>query len=150
VGGQMFPPELADRPVLASLALAGLVTVVSLALTLMIFLTAYVNQDAKRRGMNSTVWTLLCIVFFPAYLVLGFVIYLLVREPLPYACPRCQTLVGPRFNFCPNCKCNLHPACPQCKQEVAETDKYCPYCACDLVAARRGDSRTSDLSAPGT
>lgn len=133
---QIFPPELAGHPALQSLALAGIVTGASLAFAVIIFVTAYVNQDAKRRGMNSTVWTLVCIIFFPAYLVLGFVIYLLVREPLPYPCPRCQTLVGPRFNFCPNCKCNLHPACPQCKQEIAETDKFCPYCACDLVAAR--------------
>jgi len=147
---QIFPPELAGHRALQSLALAGIVTGVSLAFALIIFLTAYVNQDAKRRGMNSTVWTLVCVIFFPAYLVLGFVIYLLVREPLPYPCPRCQTLVGPRFNFCPNCKCNLHPACPQCKQEVAETDKYCPYCACDLTATRSEAGRTGELSEAGS
>jgi len=143
---QIFPPELAAHPILQSLALAGIITGASLVFALIIFLTAYVNQDAKRRGMNSTVWTLVCLIFFPAYLVLGFLVYLLVREPLPYPCPRCQAPVGPRFNFCPNCKCNLHPSCPQCKQEIAETDKYCPNCACDLVAARGEASRLSETS----
>jgi len=41
--------------------------------------------------------------------------------------------VNARFNFCPNCKCNLHPACPQCQREVSDTDKFCPYCATDLA-----------------
>jgi double zinc ribbon protein len=136
MGHEIFPPELAGHPALQSLALAGIITGAAIGFSLLIFLTAYVNQDAKRRGMNSTLWTLLCLIFFPAYLVLGFVIYLLVREPLPYACPRCQATVGARFNFCPNCKCNLHPACPQCNQEVAETDKFCPNCAYDLAGTK--------------
>jgi predicted amidophosphoribosyltransferase len=57
----------------------------------------------------------------------------LMREPLPYPCPQCGTPVGARFNFCPNCKCNLHPTCGQCKNEVAELDKFCPYCGNDLT-----------------
>jgi predicted amidophosphoribosyltransferase len=44
-------------------------------------------------------------------------------------------MVNARFNFCPSCKCNLHPACLQCKREVAELDKFCPYCGNDLKAA---------------
>jgi len=43
--------------------------------------------------------------------------------------------VGARFNFCPNCKCNLHPSCPQCKSEVGELDKFCPHCGNDLKTA---------------
>jgi len=42
--------------------------------------------------------------------------------------------VDARFNFYPNCKCNLHPSCSQCKREIAETDKYCPYYRNDLGA----------------
>src|SRR6266481_980123 len=68
------------------------------------------------------------------YFAIGFILYFQVREPLPFSCPRCSTMVGARFNFCPNCKCNLHPSCPNCKREVAETDKFCPYCAQDLVS----------------
>src|SRR5258707_11157794 len=113
-------------------ALFGIITGVSLVFAVMIFMVGYVNKDAKRRGMHSALWTFLVLVLMPGYLVLGFIIYLLMREPLPYNCPQCGTTVGARFNFCPNCKCNLHPACPQCKREVAETDKFCPYCGQDL------------------
>jgi hypothetical protein len=133
--GEIFPPELKNNPTLASLALAGIITSVALVLGASLFLFGYVNRDAKRRGMNSTLWTLLVILLFPAYFALGFIIYFLMREPLPYPCPQCGNTVGARFNFCPNCKCNLYPACPQCKREVVETDKFCPYCGNDLKTA---------------
>ena len=133
--GDMFPPELRDHPVVQSFALAGIVTAVSFFLAVFIFLVGYVNRDAKRRGMNSGLWTFLVIILWPAYFAIGFIIYFLMRQPLPYSCPQCATSVGARYNFCPNCKCNLHPSCPQCKQEVVESDKYCPYCAQDLRAA---------------
>jgi hypothetical protein len=135
-GGELFPPGLQDRPGLASLALAGVVTVVSLLLTSLIFMIAYVNRDASRRGMNSTLWTILVLIFLPTWGLIGLVIYLLMREPLPYPCPECGTTVNARFNFCPNCKCNLHPTCPQCKREVGELDKFCPHCGNDLKAAK--------------
>jgi hypothetical protein len=134
-GNNMFPWELRDNPVLASFAMAGVVTAVSILMAIIIFLVAYVNRDAKRRGMNSGLWTLLVLVLLPGYLVIGFMVYFLMREPLPYNCPQCGTTVGGRFNFCPNCKLNLQPSCPQCKREVAETDKFCPYCAHDLPTA---------------
>jgi hypothetical protein len=134
-GNFMFPWELRDNPALASLALAGIVTAASLSMAIIIFLVAYVNRDAARRGMNSGLWTLLVLILTPNTLILGPVIYFLMREPLPYPCPACGTTVGARFNFCPNCKCNLYPSCPQCKHEVAEIDKFCPYCGNDLKAA---------------
>jgi MFS family permease len=145
-GNDMFPPELRDHPGLASLALTGLVTAASLGLAIMIFLVAYVNRDAKRRGMNSALWTILVIILLPAWGFIGFVIYFLMREPLPYPCPQCGNTVGARFNFCPNCKCNLHPSCPQCKNEVSETDKFCPNCGNDLKAA----TETVEVSSPSS
>jgi hypothetical protein len=142
-GNEMFPPELRYDPVLASLALAGLVTLVSFFLATLIFLIAYVNRDAARRGMNATLWTILVIILSPAWGFIGFVIYYLMREPLPYPCPQCGATVGARFNFCPNCKCNLHPSCPQCKHEVAELDKFCPNCGNDLKQTVAPDSLAS-------
>jgi ABC-type Fe3+ transport system permease subunit len=130
--GDLFPYELRDTPALAYLALAGIITGASLIVATLIFMIAYVNRDAKRRNMNSTLWTLLAIILLPGYLIIGFMVYFLMREPLPYPCPQCGTSVGARFNFCPNCKCNLHPSCPNCKREVVETDKFCPYCSNDL------------------
>jgi hypothetical protein len=133
--GSAFPWELGDNFALASAALAGIITAVSICMASMILLIAYVNRDAKRREMNSALWTLLVILLLPAWGFIGFVIYFLMREPLPYPCPQCGKSVGARFNFCPNCKCNLHPSCPNCKREVVETDKFCPYCAQELGAA---------------
>jgi hypothetical protein len=131
-GNTMFPWELRDNPVLASFALAGIVTMVSLTMAILIFLIAYVNRDALRRGMSAGLWTILVIILLPAWGFIGFIIYFLMREPLPYPCPACGNSVGARFNFCPNCKCNLQPSCPQCKREIAETDKFCPFCGNDL------------------
>jgi double zinc ribbon protein len=129
------PPEVRGSVDLAVLAIAGIITGVSLFLSAFILMLGYVNRDARRRGMNPALWTLLVLVLSPGYVGIGFIIYFLIREPLPYPCPRCHNLVGPRFNFCPNCKCNLHPSCPNCKMEIAETDKFCPYCATDLKPA---------------
>ena len=137
-GDQIFPPEFKDNLVLASLALAGIVTAASLGMAIFIFLIAYVNRDAKRRGMHSALWTLLALLLSWPFPFLGVIIYFLMREPLPYPCPACGTNVGARFNFCPNCKCNLHPACPQCKREVAETDKFCVNCGQDLTHTATG------------
>ena len=143
-GDQIFPPELSEHGhiVLASLALAGLVTLVGIFCAAFIFLTAYVNRDAARRGMNAALWTILILIFLPTWGLIGLVIYFLMREPLPYPCPQCGASVSARFNFCPNCKCNLQPSCPQCKREVAELDKFCPYCGSDLATAR------TDLAPP--
>lgn len=147
--GQIFPPELKDDPALAALALAGLVTLMSFVFASLIFMIAYVNRDASRRGMNSALWTILVIVFIPTWGLVGLIIYLLMREPLPYPCPQCGNTVGARFNFCPNCKCNLHPSCPNCKREVAETDKFCPYCGNDLAAGAPID-RVQPSPSPAT
>jgi Double zinc ribbon len=144
--GEIFPPELKNNPAMASLALAGIITSVALILGASLFLFGYVNRDAKRRGMNSTLWTLLVILLFPAYFALGFIIYFLMREPLPYPCPQCGNTVGARFNFCPSCKCNLYPSCPQCKREVVETDKFCPYCGNDLKAAASTEAAVQSSS----
>jgi hypothetical protein len=104
---------------------------IALCVDFLLLLFGYVNRDAKRRGMNSTLWTVLSI--FVPYLI-GVIIYFLIREPLPYNCPQCGAIVSARFNFCPECKYNLRPSCPQCKREVRMEDKYCPYCGQELAA----------------
>jgi hypothetical protein len=135
-GGQIFPDDsLRGEPALSCLALAGMITVVAITLTAWLMMLGYVYRDAKRRGMNAGLWTLLVLILSPAYLLIGLIIYLLIREPLPYTCPKCGATVNARFNFCPNCKYNLHPACPQCQHEVADDDKFCPYCAAELHPA---------------
>jgi len=136
-GGPVFPGDgsLVNHPVLSCLGLASVITVVSFFLAVWLFMLGYVYRDAKRRGMNAGLWTLLVLILSPAYVFIGLIIYLLIREPLPYTCPQCAATVSARFNFCPNCKYNLHPACPQCQREVADTDKFCPFCATELSHA---------------
>jgi hypothetical protein len=138
---EVFGPELDNDPGAAGAALFGIITAASLVFAIYIFLVGYVNKDAKRRGMHSGLWTFLVIVLTPGYFILGFIIYLLMREPLPYNCPQCGATVGARFNFCPNCKCNLRPACPSCKREVSETDKFCAFCGMELDAAKTSEPR---------
>src|ERR1700722_20187676 len=132
MGGELWPWVFRDNPVMASFSIAGVITLFAIFITSYLFLLGYVYRDAKRRGMHAGLWLLLILVLSPAYLGIGFLLYFFMREPLPYACPNCAATVGARYNFCPNCKTNLHPACPQCKQPVAETDKFCPNCACEL------------------
>jgi hypothetical protein len=146
VNPEVRPAELRDDVAVATLAVIGMITGVSIFLAAFILMLGYVYRDAKRRGMNPALWTLLVLVLSPGYVGIGFIIYFLIRDPLPYPCPRCSNLVGPRFNFCPNCKCDLHPSCPNCKQEIAETDKFCPYCANELGA--KGESPTPRLEMP--
>jgi len=121
-----LPPGLSGAA--AAFAVAGIVTAVSIPIVCLIFLIAYVNRDAKRRGMHSGLWTLLVIMLLPAWLFIGFVIYFLVREPLPYHCTQCGSMVSARFNYCPSCRYNLRPTCQHCQQEIGELDRFCPHC----------------------
>lgn len=128
----VWPEEFRDQPVIASLLLAGVITIIAIPLAAFLLMCGYVYRDAKRRGMHAGLWLMLILVLSPAYLAIGFLLYFFLREPLPFPCPQCGIMVGARFNFCPNCKNNLHPACPNCKQEVSEVDKFCPNCGNDL------------------
>jgi hypothetical protein len=129
-----FPPspEMLNYPVLACFALAGMITGVAFFISCLLFMFGYVYKDAQRRGMHPALWTLLVLILSPAYGIIGLIIYLLVREPLPFACPMCGATVSARYNFCSNCKYNLHPSCPQCQREIADTDKFCPQCGTEL------------------
>jgi hypothetical protein len=124
----LVPDTVRDYQILGPLALAGVVTAVALPVSIILFLVGYVYRDAKRRGMSAGAWTFLVIALMPAYLLLGFIVYFVMREPLPFDCPQCGTKVGARFNYCPNCKYDLHPSCPQCKREVLDGDKFCSFC----------------------
>ena len=141
-GGPVFPGDdsIPHDPLLSSLGLSAVIIFGAFSLFAILAMLGYVYCDAKRRGMNALLWTLLVLILSPAYLLIGLIIYLLVREPLPYQCPQCAATVSARFNFCPNCKYNLHPACPQCQREVSDSDKFCPYCAAELTPAPKTSS----------
>jgi len=94
-----------------------------------LLLIGYVNGDSKRRGMNSTLWTLL-VIFIPN--AIGFILYFLLRQPILVPCPQCGTATHANVNYCPKCKYNLRPTCPNCKHAISPEDRFCSYCAHEL------------------
>jgi RNA polymerase subunit RPABC4/transcription elongation factor Spt4 len=114
------PHDLPPRP---WLDLMGAVGALLLAATLL--LTGYIYADAKRRGMNAILWTLL-VLLIPK--PIGFIAYFLLRTPMRERCPKCNTPVGADFAFCPKCGNALAPACPGCGRAMRRDFVCCPYC----------------------
>lgn len=104
-------------------------TLAGSALGAVMLLVGYVNRDAKRRGMNHILWTILVLVVPNA---IGYIIYFVVRQPILGNCPQCGATTNPTFNFCPKCKFNLHPACPHCHRGIEAGATFCPYCSAEL------------------
>lgn len=95
-----------------------------------VLMVGYVTRDAKRRGMNVGLWTLL-VIFMPG--AIGLVVYFLLRQPLSVRCPQCSTELQPGYNFCPQCHFQLAPTCRECQHTVRITDTFCGYCGERLV-----------------
>jgi len=95
----------------------------------MILLIGYVNGDARRRGMNRVLWTLLAI-FIPNGI--GILLYFLLRKPRILTCPQCGAVVEPGFGFCPQCRHSLNATCPQCRRGVLAGGRFCPYCSAEI------------------
>lgn len=89
----------------------------------------YINRDAKRRGMNPILWTIVAVIIPNA---LGIILYFILRQPPGRACPQCGNAVQTGFNFCPRCSCKLSPSCSHCQRIVGIADVYCPYCGTSL------------------
>ncbi len=99
-------------------------------LTVPVLIGVYVYRDARRRGMNAVLWTLIAVVS-PA--LIGFIIYLLVRGNDPdLRCPKCQRAVAEAYAVCPHCGTKLRPVCPNCAFPVEPDWKVCPKCATPL------------------
>jgi hypothetical protein len=90
-----------------SLFLLAMMCVVGSLLAGLVLLTGYVNRDAKRRGMNAVLWTILVLVIPHA---LGFVVYFLVREPRRTPCPACAAPVPAGGSYCPSCGSKMDTA----------------------------------------
>lgn len=69
-----------------------------------ILVGVYVFRDARRRGMNAALWTLIAVL---VPILVGFIIYLLVRSSYPdLKCPsaalRCGKAMCPAPNAAPD------------------------------------------------
>lgn len=93
----------------------------------------YVYRDARRRGMNAVLWTLVAIL---APSLIGFIIYLLVRNSSSdMLCPRCDTPVKEDYVICPNCGAKLQPYCSNCATPLQPEWKVCPKCTQPIANA---------------
>lgn len=111
-------------------ALFSFILLIPIVLGLWVLIGVYVYRDAKRRGMNPALWTLIAILA-PAFI--GFIIYLLVRNSYSdLECPRCAAPVTEDYVVCPQCGARLRPSCPGCSAPVEEGWKVCPLCAAPL------------------
>jgi hypothetical protein len=93
----------------------------------------YVARDARRRRMNVALWTLLVIIIPNA---LGFIVYFLLREPVPATCPKCAASMRPEFAFCPACGEGLAPTCPGCRHPIEPDWTSCAFCGVKLAGER--------------
>ena len=100
------------------------------ALFIPIFIGVYVYKDAKIRGMNAALWTIIAV--FAPYLI-GLIIYLLVRGNYSnLKCPNCNETVNLDFVVCPTCGAKLKNTCPNCSYPCESTWTMCPQCATPL------------------
>jgi len=107
-----------------------LLVILAFALPVMLMITLFTWRDAKRRGMNPVLWSLIA-GFSPA--LMGFLIYLLVRSTHTHLlCTGCGSPVKPTDGSCPGCGAKLQPLCPRCGHIVESSWKTCPICAAAL------------------
>lgn len=125
------PGGIAFWPLAGRLAFSLLIPLFLLGV---IALFGYIYGDAKRRGMRPAMWTLLAI--FVPYAI-GIILYFILRDSLPAACPTCHTLVLAKFAFCPQCGTSLRPSCPQCGKTLEPGWVNCGYCGANLPAFQR-------------
>ena len=112
------------------MSLLVLAPLVLLFLAVILLVGVYVWRDAKKRGMNAELWTLVALL---APSMIGLIIYLLVRGSCSdLQCPKCSAPVEERYVVCPGCGARLKAACRNCSAPVEPDWKVCPYCACEL------------------
>jgi hypothetical protein len=109
--------------------IGGAMTFAVVMLLAVVLLVVYVNFDARRRLMSRTLWTLL-VIFVPN--AIGFILYFVLRRPLPQFCPQCGGLVQPDFVVCPACGHSLTRQCSSCQRAVQPAWLNCAYCGAKL------------------
>jgi len=97
-----------------------------------VLLVGYVCGDARRRGMNPVLWTLLAI-FIPN--AIGIILYFILRDPVPVPCPACGLPAKKGQAFCAGCGAAVRAACPQCQQPVEPGWRNCTRCGKPFTSA---------------
>jgi RNA polymerase subunit RPABC4/transcription elongation factor Spt4 len=116
------PPDHVVAPLVILMFVTGFVT---LMIFLLIAMARYVYVDARQRGMNEVLWTLV-VIFVPYFI--GLIVYLIVRTPLQSACLACHAVVSHQNSFCPQCGNALKRQCGSCHATLEVNDRFCPHC----------------------
>jgi hypothetical protein len=111
----------------------------AVVLGIYVLLIGYVYGDARRRGMNQVMWTLLA-VFIPS--AVGIILYFILRDPIPVPCPSCGAPARKGHAYCSSCGTAVRAACPQCRQPVEAGWRNCTHCGAALTTAGTPPSAT--------
>lgn len=129
MAGIFLLPALAERDSKAPLVLSSFFLLTTLLgavpIALGVLLLGYVWGDARRRGMNHVLWTLLAL-FIP-YAV-GIILYFVLRDPVPVPCPSCATPARKGHAYCASCGAAVRAVCPHCRQPVEAGWRNCASC----------------------
>jgi double zinc ribbon protein len=110
-------------------------TIGAVVLAVFVLLIGYIYADARRRGMNFVLWTLLAI-FIPSGV--GVILYFILRDPIPVPCPACGTPARKGHAFCASCGAAVRAACPQCRQPLEADWRNCVRCGAPLAHGGAG------------
>ncbi len=122
--------KLANVNTLSVTVLVALGTVVALGfILLLVAIGVYVYRDAKARGMEPVLWTIVAVLI--PYFV-GFLVYLIVRETRAGSCRECGRGAPAHAAFCPHCGAPLRRGCPSCGRPVGAGALYCSSCGAPL------------------
>ncbi|MBE6759947.1 MAG: zinc ribbon domain-containing protein [Ruminococcaceae bacterium] len=106
-----------------------------LLLIIPVVMGIYIYRDAKKRGMNAPLWTLLG-VLAPGFI--GLIIYLIVRGDHPdLQCPACSKPVSADFSVCPYCGAMLKEKCAQCGYTLECGWVVCASCGTEIPEDQR-------------
>ena len=112
-------------------ALIPILVIMAIIIAVPILLGVYVYRDAKQRGMNAALWTLIAVL---APTLIGFIIYLLVRGNYSnLKCPTCNAPVMEQYTVCPKCGTKLRASCLNCGGPIEAGWTVCPKCASPLL-----------------
>jgi predicted RNA-binding Zn-ribbon protein involved in translation (DUF1610 family) len=130
VGAIMVTPPKGMGGPLGLGVLMVLTLLACLLLPVFVLLCGYVYADARRRGMNYGLWTLLA-VFIPN--AVGIILYFILRKPLPATCPSCRAALAPELAFCPACGAANQTVCAQCRRAIQAGWTHCGHCGAAIA-----------------
>ena len=99
-------------------------------LAIPVLVGCYVYKDAKRRGMDAVLWTIVAILV-PG--LIGLIVYLVIRENTADAiCPECENDISSNHAICPYCGNPLKLCCGNCNIVIDPAWKLCPQCGTEI------------------